>query len=135
MKFQPQKLKFFFFVRFTVYPTKHSILMCETLGALCSQFCNNKYSVSPCTGPSDMNVDEPNNPFQQLLPSLLRKLESIVVNSFDKDQVRFVEILSAVCLQSMLGHFMPQNVIEVFDKVALVTSYWTQYRIARSASR
>ncbi len=82
-----------------------------------------------------MNIDEPTNPFQQLLPNLLRKLETIVDKNFDKDQVRFVEILSAVCLQSMLGHFMPQNVIDVFDKVSLVTSYWTQYRIARSASR
>lgn len=109
--------------------------MCETLGALCSQFCNNKYSMAIPNGSSDMIVDEPNNPFQQLLPNLLKKLETIVSNNFDKDQVRFVEILSAVCLQSMLGHFMPQNVIDVFDKVALVTSYWTQYRIARSASR
>lgn len=111
--------------------------MCETLGALCSQFCNNKYSAATSNGSADMimNIDEPNNPFQQLLPNLLRKLEAIVSNNFDKNQVRFVEILSAVCLQSLLGHFMPQNVIDVFDKVALVTSYWTQYRIARSASR
>lgn len=82
-----------------------------------------------------MNVDGPNHPFQELLPNLLRKLETIVDNNFHKDQVRFVEILSAVCLQSMLGNFMPQNVIDVFDKVSLVTSCWTQYRIARSASR
>lgn len=110
--------------------------MCETLGALCSQFCNNKYSVAAQSVSADtMNIDEPNNPFQELLPSLLGKLESIVDDDFDKNEVRFVEILSAVCLQSMLGHFMPQNVIDIFDKVANVTSYWTQYRIARSASR
>lgn len=113
--------------------------MCETLGALCSQFCNNKYS-SHDRGDrlimqDAMDVDQPTNPFQLLLPNLVRKLESIVDGEFDIDQVRFVEILSAVCLQSMLGYFMPQRVLDVFDKVFKVTSHWSQYRIARSASR
>lgn len=70
---------------------------------------------------------------------MLHKLETIVTATdnvqFDKDQVRFVEILSAVCLQAMLGSFMPPRVLGVFDKVFARTSYWTQYRIARSASR
>lgn len=122
-----------------VYPTKHSILMCETLGALCSQFCNNKYSSTDrgerLVIQDAMEIDPTTNPFQLLLPNLVRKLESIVDGEFDLDQVRFVEILSAVCLQSMLGYFMPQRVLDVFDKVFKVTSHWSQYRIARSASR
>lgn len=131
----------FFFFFFLVYPTKHSILMCETLGALCSQFCNNKYSQSydrTCgiNMQDIMDIDQSINPFQVLLPNLIRKLESIVVDGeFDVEQVRFIEILSAVCLQSMLGYFMPQRVLDVFDKVFMVTSHWSQYRIARSASR
>lgn len=129
---------FIFFI--IVYPTKHSILMCETLGALCSQFCNNKYSQSydriGINVQDIMDIDQSMNPFQVLLPNLVRKLESIVVDSkFDAEQVRFIEILSAVCLQSMLGYFMPQRVLDVFDKVFKVTSHWSQYRIARSASR
>lgn len=111
--------------------------MCETLGALCSQFCNKKFSASQAPPPNvaSMDIDPVANPFQQLLPNLLRKLENIVDANFDRDQVRFIEILSAVCLQSMLGCFMPQRVLDVFDKVFNVTSFWTQYRIARSASR
>lgn len=109
--------------------------MCETLGALCSQFCNKKFSTSQTNTTNAMDVDPMANPFQKLLPNLLFKLECIVDAEFDEDHIRFVEILSAVCLQSMLGCFMPQRVLDVFDKVFRVTSYWTQYRIARSASR
>lgn len=108
--------------------------MCETLGALCSQFCNKKFS---SLGQNYIDLEK-QNPFQQILPSLLRKLEIIVDrNAADKDEknVRFAEILSAVCLQSMLGCFMSQRVLDVFDKVFAVSSHWTQYRIARSASR
>lgn len=114
--------------------------MCETLGALCSQFCNNKYSQSYDRSGINvqdvMDIDHSINPFQVLLPNLIRKLESVVDDGeFDAEQVRFIEILSAVCLQSMLGYFMPQRILDVFDKVFKVTSHWSQYRIARSASR
>lgn len=85
-----------------------------------------------------MDIDVDPNPFQHLLPNLLRKLESTVIVSemeLDRDQIQFVEILSAVCLQAMLGSFMPQRVLDAFGKVFHRTSCWTQYRIARSASR
>jgi integrator complex subunit 7 len=126
-----------------VYPSSHSILLCETLGALCSQFCNKKYSVKQqmpnmfdiqkmeVDGADDETDD---NPFAQLLPQLLRKLEKMADN-YDPKQVHFIEILSAVCLQSMLGHFIPQQIIEIFDKITRVTNNWCHYRIARSASR
>ena len=121
-----------------MYPTKQSILLCETLGALCSQFSHGKFASLSAKPANAMEVDGQSqlNPFQQLLPQLLRKLETIVDTSgFDKDQVQFVEILSAVCLQSMLGCFMPHRVLDIFQKVFKVTTQWTQYRIARSASR
>lgn len=126
-----------------MYPTKHTDLMCETLGALCSHFCNNKFTYT--TSLETQNIDAMDtsdsqsrteaNPFHSLLPQLLKKLEKTVANSYDKDQKHFVEILSAVCLQSMLGYFMPQFMMDIFDKVCLVSTPWTQYRIARSASR
>lgn len=126
---------------FAVYPLRHSILMCETLGALCSQFYDEKSERLPIDSHS-MDVDEPMstlattpNAIQQLLPRLLQKLESIVKNNFVNEQVQLVEILSAVCLQSLLGHFMPKHVLDVFENVLRATNYWTQYRIARSASR
>lgn len=112
------------------------ILMCETLGALCSQFYDREAS-----DPNGMDVDQSShlattpNAIQQLLPRLLQKLVSIVGNNLVKEQVQLVEILSAVCLQSLLGHFMPPHVLDVFEMLLNATNYWTQYRIARSASR
>lgn len=76
------------------------------------------------------------NAFLQLLPRLLKKLESIVDgDSIKDDDVQLIEILSAVCLQAMLGSFMPKHILDTFDRVLNATQYWTQYRIARSASR
>lgn len=112
-------------------PSQHSIFMVETLGALCSQFYLNRRSVKD---EIKMDVDNEVNPFDALLPKLLRKLESIG-DSGDRSQGHFIEILSAVCLQAMLGHFMPQKVVDIFEKVFKVTNLWSQYRIARSASR
>lgn len=121
--------------------------MCETLGALCSQFFHEKsdpFSIeqlaTSSNQPIKMEIDEPltsaSNAFQQLLPRLLRKLESIVESNFQKgEEVQLIEILSAVCLQSMLGYFMHKYVLDVFEKVLMATNYWSQYRIARSASR
>lgn len=121
--------------------------MCETLGALCSQFfhersdpCSIDQPASSSNQPIKMEIDEPltpaSNAFQHLLPRLLKKLESIVESNFQKgEEVQLIETLSAVCLQSMLGYFMPKNVLDVFEKVLKATNYWSQYRIARSASR
>lgn len=127
----------------TAWPKQYSILMVETLGALCSQFYLNEHrgqsdptSAASGEGVTHMEVDDvvTINPFDALLPQLLKKLEAIA-ESGDKNQQHFIEILSAVCLQAMLGHFMPQRVIDIFEKVFKVTNMWSQYRIARSASR
>jgi integrator complex subunit 7 len=119
-----------------VYPPSHSILLCETLGALCSQFCNKKYTPK-AVDVVKMEVDDEAgdlNPFAALLPQLLRKLEKMA-DSYDQKQVHFIEILAAVCLQSMLGQIMPQKIVAVFEKILRVTNNWSHYRIARSASR
>lgn len=85
-----------------------------------------------------MDVDESANDgstFQKLLPRLLKKLEKIVTSDVQKSEIQLIELLSAVCLQAMLGYVMPRNVQEIFEKVLQATNYWSQYRIARSASR
>lgn len=131
--------------------------MCETLGALCSHFIMQKFE-APKTAEqpppkeekmeTDANGDDDDDDdaggvrpptsdvFFQLLPKLLTKLESIVEDdSMSDDDIQLIELLSAVCLQAMIGTFMPKNVLDTFDRVLDATQYWTQYRIARSASR
>lgn len=112
-----------------VYPTKQSTLMCETLGALCSQFSSIKFSI----------IEEnqlKKSPFNEILPQLLRKLEKLAEDDSTKvDQSHFIEILSAVCLQTLLGCLLTPQILEIFEKVTKSTNSWSQYRIARSASR
>lgn len=90
---------------------------------------------------SSMEVDDeddvfrPKSGFYEILPKLLKKLDAISNTTINKDQVQIVETLSAVCLQSMLGTFLPVKVLHTFDRVLKATNHWTQYRIARSASR
>lgn len=87
-------------------------------------------------GDDEMAVPVAQNAFLNLLPRLLKKLEAIVEGgSIKDDEVQLIEILSAVCLQSMLGIFMPKHILDTFERVLNATQYWTQYRIARSASR
>lgn len=119
--------------------------MCETLGALCSRFISRKAVQSNSTDEANtstrMDVDDDDddsnepNTFQILLPRLLKKLESTVSSKHGKEQTQFVETLSAVCLQAMLASFMPSNILNTFEKVLNAANNWTQYRIARSASR
>lgn len=126
-----------------VLPEKHSILMVETLGALCSQFYLNEHgnATLDTTQTTDISMDidrdtKDPNPFNALLPQLLRKMEAMCEVGCEKPNSHFIEILSAVCLQAMLGHFMPQRVIDIFEKVFKATkNHWMRYRIARSASR
>lgn len=73
-------------------------------------------------------------PFQQLLPSLLRRLDTLI-DVYHTDDVRQIEILAAVCLQAMLGCVMPQRALDCFERLMRHANFWTQYRIARSASR
>lgn len=92
------------------------------------------------TDTNSMDVDEDDvfrqtSAFHQMLPKLLKKLDSIAGGTISKEQVPIVETLSAVCLQSMLGTFLPVKVLHTFERVLKATNHWTQYRIARSASR
>lgn len=83
----------------------------------------------------DDDVFRPTSVFHQMLPKLLKKLDAIANAPITKDQVQIVETLSAVCLQSMLGTFLPVKVHHTFERVLKATNHWSQYRIARSASR
>lgn len=109
------------------------------MAALCSQSAKDKFSsveneVINLDESESMCIDESNDPFHELLPKLLKKLERTTEN-FDKKNAHFVEILSAVCLQALIGYEIPHSVLAIFDKVLLVANHWSQYRIARSASR
>lgn len=134
-------------------------LLCETLGALGSQYVkqaidssfpiladdSNGMDVDPDAksdakakngSDNEDDVFRPKSAFHQILPKLLKKLDSIASNgTISRDQVAIVETLSAVCLQSMLGTFLPVKVLHTFERVLKATNHWTQYRIARSASR
>lgn len=113
-----------------VYPTKQSTLMCETLGALCSQFSNRKFSLV-----EEIDLIK-KSPFLEILPQLLRKLEKLSEDDSSKvDQSHFIEILSAVCLQTLLGCLLTPQILAIFEKVTKSINSWSQYRIARSASR
>ena len=104
-------------------PTKHSALICESLAALCAQY----------VVPSAEEVNN-TNPFHTLLPSILKKLELIATN-FDRNQTQIVELLSAICFQSSIGYIMPNDILVAVEKVLKLVNYWSQYKIARSASR
>lgn len=136
-------------------------LLCETLGALGSQYIKQAIDSSfpiLADDSNGMDVDKdadtdakkkdgvnddddddvfrPKSAFHQMLPKLLKKLDSIASSGpISKDQVAIVETLSAVCLQSMLGTFLPVKVLHTFERILKATNHWTQYRIARSASR
>lgn len=116
---------------------KQSELICETIAALCSHFMKDRnQNIALKTSVDAMEVDDSNvvNPFHELLPSLLKRLENLVVN-FNPKHAHFIEILAAVCLQSMMGFHVTREMHEVFNKVLRVIDNWSQYRIARSASR
>lgn len=124
-----------------VYPSKHLTLLCETLGALGSQYMKqtiDRLFVNIESNSMDTDEDDtfrPTSAFHQTIPKLLNKLDSIVSTNFNKDHIQVVETLSAVCFQSMLGTFLPIKVYHTFERVLKATNHWTQYRIARSASR
>lgn len=124
-----------------VYPSKHLTLLCETLGALGSQYMKqtiDRLFVNIESNSMDTDEDDtfrPTSVFHQTIPKLLNKLDSIVSTNFNKDHIQVVETLSAVCFQSMLGTFLPIKVYHTFERVLKATNHWTQYRIARSASR
>lgn len=117
---------------------KQSELICETMAALCSHFMKDRYQNTAMKIPSDaMDVDDvaAENPFHELLPSLLKRMENLVHPKFNPKDARFIETLAAVCLQSMMGFHVTREMHDVFGRVLCVVNNWSQYRIARSASR
>ncbi|XP_055682037.1 integrator complex subunit 7 [Lutzomyia longipalpis] len=127
-----------------VYCEKHTVLICETFAAICSQFSTNKFPalVQPYTpsgiGEERMDVDEGHeakNPIHSLLPDILRKLVFLVDKGQAEKNVQFIELMCAVCLQSHLGAAIPENVFNAMERVVGAINCWSQYRIARSASR
>ncbi|XP_055713590.1 integrator complex subunit 7 [Phlebotomus papatasi] len=123
-----------------VYCEKHTVLICETFAALCSQFSSNRFApiVPGGSGDERMDVDEGlpgKNPIHNLLPDILRKLLFLVDKGLAEKNVQFIEIMTAVCLQAHLGVLIPENVFNGLERVIAAISWWSQYRIARSASR
>uniref|UniRef100_A0AAG5DHT6 Integrator complex subunit 7 n=1 Tax=Anopheles atroparvus TaxID=41427 RepID=A0AAG5DHT6_ANOAO len=113
----------------------HSKLICEALGAICSNVIVScdfyKHHPAGSTGASA-------GPFSSVMQHLLKKLEVLAKTGggeLDKERSNIVELLAAICMQAMLGSFMPDNVIGIFLLLLQTTNPWTQYRIARSASR
>lgn len=117
---------------------KQSELICETMAALCSHFMKARYqNISFKSSADAMDVDDAGagNPFHELLPSLLKRLENLVLPKFNPKDSHFLEILASVCLQSMMGFHMTREMHDVFNKMFRIINNWSQYRIARSASR
>ena len=117
---------------------KQSELICETMAALCSHFMKDRYqNIAVKLSPMSMEIDDvpTGNPFHELLPSLLKRLDNLVVPKFQPKDAHFIEILAAVCLQSMMGFHVTREMHDVFNRVLKVLNHWSQYRIARSASR
>lgn len=71
------------------------------------------------------------------IPSILEHVIYIKEqrNISSKEISRIIEILSAITLQSSMGCFMAAEIVELFIRVIKLSELWTQYRIARSASR
>lgn len=65
----------------------------------------------------------------------MRKLTTTVESISSEEPNPSIEILSAVGLQAMMGCFMPTTVKKTFEQIIAKSNQWTQYRIARSASR
>ncbi|GAB0091802.1 Integrator complex subunit 7 [Sergentomyia squamirostris] len=120
------------------YCERHTVLICETFAALGSQFTSNKFS--PLLPPYEdrMDVDEASsgqNPIHKLLPDILRKLLYLVEKKLADKNVQFIEIMTTVVLQAHLGVLIPDNVSAALETVVSSINCWSQYRIARSASR
>jgi len=69
------------------------------------------------------------------LPLILHKLNTIIDQENCDQQLRSVEILSSLVLQTTMGCYLPQKVVQCFEKCLGRLNCWTLYRIARTASR
>ncbi|XP_033157689.1 integrator complex subunit 7 [Drosophila mauritiana] len=125
------------------YPPANAELMCEALAGLCEHFQLRKYAFSTAedlTGDDNaMDTDElppPKvNPMLARLPLILHKLNTIIDQENCEQQLRSVEILSSLVLQTTMGCYLPQKVVQCFEKCLGRLNCWTLYRIARTASR
>ncbi|XP_020816707.1 integrator complex subunit 7 [Drosophila serrata] len=128
------------------YPPANAELMCEALVGLCEHFQLRKYAFSTAEGlvgeddSNAMDTDEPPpskvNPMLSRLPLILHKLNSIIESPQNcEQQVKTVEILSALVLLTTMGCYLPQKVTNIFEKCLSKLNCWTLYRIARTASR
>ncbi|EDW78976.1 uncharacterized protein Dwil_GK10946 [Drosophila willistoni] len=125
------------------YPPANSELICEALVGLCEHFQLRKYAFATSEGlnvPEAMDTDEPAppkvNPMLSRLPLILCKLNKLIdMETAGEQQLRTVEILSALVLQSTMGCYLPQKVVNCFEKCLGRLNCWTLYRIARTASR
>lgn len=122
---------FYFYVFFALaHSASHLKLICEALGAICSSFTTN-YEANQL-----LNVRESKHPFDAILLPILKKLESYIeLPTLDRNDTTIVELLASICLQAVLGSFMPHRLMKAFHNLLRICNYWTQYRIARSASR
>lgn len=120
----------FIIFRTTGQSPAHLKLICEALGAVCSSFA--RYYVFSL----EQSADELENPYEIILPSILKKLESYVtLHGCNRDDSAIVELLCSICLQSLLGSYMTERIMRVFSHILQTSDCWTQYRIARSSSR
>ncbi|XP_017081298.1 integrator complex subunit 7 [Drosophila eugracilis] len=126
-----------------VYPPANAELMCEALVGLCEHFQLRKYAFSTTEeligDDNAMDTDEPPppkvNPMLARLPLILHKLNTIIDQENCEQQLRTVEILSALVLQTTMGCYLPLKVVQCFEKCLCRLNCWTLYRIARTASR
>ncbi|EDX09901.1 integrator complex subunit 7 [Drosophila simulans] len=125
------------------YPPANAELMCEALAGLCEHFQLRKYAFSTAEDligdDNAMDTDElppPKvNPMLARLPLILHKLNTIIDQENCEQQLRSVEILSSLVLQTTMGCYLPQKVVQCFEKCLGRLNCWTLYRIARTASR
>uniref|UniRef100_A0A1I8Q617 Integrator complex subunit 7 n=1 Tax=Stomoxys calcitrans TaxID=35570 RepID=A0A1I8Q617_STOCA len=122
------------------YPPANENAMCEALGSLCSYFQLKKYAPPSITEDEEMETnqlrEQRTNPVLKNILLFVRKLTSTVDRISSQEPSPSVEILSAVALQAMMGCFMPTKIMKTFEQnIVCKTNQWTQYRIARSASR
>ncbi|XP_034103040.1 integrator complex subunit 7 [Drosophila albomicans] len=125
-----------------VYPPANAQLICEALVGLCEHFQLRKYAFSTAEGMDDdtaMETDQPAplkvNPLLAQLPLILYKLKKVTESETDDQQLRTVEILSALICQTTMGCYLPQQVVQCFELCIERVNCWTLYRIARTASR
>ncbi|XP_055525217.1 integrator complex subunit 7 isoform X2 [Wyeomyia smithii] len=98
----------------------HLKLMCETLGAICSNF----------------SATYEDGTFKTILLAILKKLETYAtLSSLDSNSAVIVELLASICLQAAVGSIIPERIKLIFSNLIKISNCWTQYRIARSASR